>query len=222
MISDPRKTIYIEICNRKVPVWLYGNPKNPPIFFIHGYLRGFSDYIGDLPIRHLIKDYYFIAFDLPGFGYSKDLNINTLNFLEIIQKNILKNRKINLFGVSYGGLIALKYYLKNKNNVNKIIIAGLPYFSGIFKIFNLYLVIKYKNLYEELKFLNKRNLMKINIPVLLYYNKADYIANIFMGRQINELLPNSTLLIYKNQNHKWLLHRIDKLGLATEIRKYLK
>jgi len=222
MISDPHKTVYIEIDKKRVLVWLYGDPKKPVIFFIHGYLRGYSDYIGDLPIRHLMNNYYLVAFDLPGFGKSKDITMNRLKFLEVIQDKILKNKKINIFGISYGGLIALKYSYKNKKKVNKIILAGMPYFSGIFKIFNIYLIVKHKSLYEEFKFLNREKLEKIKSPVLLYYNRADLIANIFMGKRIQEFLPNSKLLIYKNQNHKWLLHGIDKLGLASEIRKFLK
>ena len=76
MISDPHTVIQLKLNNKIIPIWTYGNPNKLPIFYIHGFFRGFSDYFGDLPIRHLMKDYFIVAFDLPGFGKSKDIDMD--------------------------------------------------------------------------------------------------------------------------------------------------
>lgn len=228
MITDPHKTTYIKIQNKSVPIWTYGDLNNPPIFFIHGFFRGFSDYIGDLPVRYLMKNYLVVCFDLPGFGYSKELDINNLDFIHLIQKEIINNKKVTLFGVSYGGLISLEYTAKYQKKVRAIIVAGTPMF---YKIFNVYKLARFLPKYEgkkitkeiltEFKFLNKEELKNIKTPVLLYYNKSDWIANLFMGKRLNSYLPNSKIYISSQQNHKWLLHRIDKNGVLDEINSFL-
>jgi pimeloyl-ACP methyl ester carboxylesterase len=230
MISDKNKEINLFMDGIKIRVWTYGNSKNPPIFFIHGFFNSFSEYVGDLPVRYLMKNYFVVAFDLPGFGKSKYVNINRIEFIEKIRRQIIKDKKIVLFGVSYGGLISVKYYIKYPKNVNSIIIAGTPVFN---RIFNIYKVVgflpKYKN--KKIYFkdfrefdetFTKEKLNEINIPVLLYYNSADFIANIFMGKWLNKNIPNSRIFIAKKQNHSWLLHRIDKNGFLNEIENFLQ
>lgn len=228
MISDIHKTIYITIHGKKIPVWIYGNSKNPAIFFIHGYFNAFSQYSGDLPVRYLMKDYFVVAFDLPGFGYSTDLEIDPIDFVSEIQKQIIIDKRIILFGVSYGGLISLEYSFKFPEKVNSLIIAGTPYFYGPFNLYKLSTLLPSfkgkkieRKVFKEFKFLNSANLSKINLPVLLYYNKADLVANIFMGKKLKKLLPNSKIFISRKQNHSWLLHRIDKNGLLTEIKNFI-
>ncbi len=229
MISDPYKALNINIDHFKIPVWTYGNPKNPPVFFIHGFFNSFSQYVGDLPVRYLMKDYYVIAFDLPGFGHSKELDIDRLDFISEVQKQMLNNKKVVLFGVSYGGLLSIKYYFKNPKLVKGLIIAGTPVFRNIFKIYKLAALlpeykgkkIHWKDFMEFDEILTKKNLKNINIPVLLYYNSADLVANIYMGKWINKNIKNSKLFISEKQNHSWLLHRIDKSGFLNEIKIFL-
>jgi len=229
MISDKHEIIQLKYKDQKIIVWTYGDPKNPPIFFIHGFFNSFSQYIGDLPIRYLMKDYFILAFDLPEFGYSKDISIDRVEFIRLIQKEILKDRKVTLFGVSYGGLISVKYYLENPKLVNGLIIAGTPAFRNIFNLYKLAALLpKYKNkkinfndFKEFNEILTKENLNKVNIPVLLYYNRADLIANIYMGKWFYKNIKNSKLFISGKQNHGWLLHRIDQNGFLDEINIFM-
>lgn len=228
MISDPHKTLTLNIQNQKIPVWTYGNPKNTPIFFIHGYFRSFSKYIGDLPVRYLMKKYFVVCFDLPGFGYSKDISLDNLSFISEIQSKTVGKNKVILFGVSYGGLLSLEYAYKYPDKVKAIIIAGTPVFYNFFSLLKLARFLpKYegkkltKEIFNEFAFLSKNNLSKIKTPVLLYYNKSDYVANVFMGKKLKSFLPNSEIYLSNKQNHKWLLHRIDRSGLLDKINSFL-
>jgi pimeloyl-ACP methyl ester carboxylesterase len=228
MISDPHKEFKVKIDGLETRVFAYGDPKNPPIIFIHGYFRSFSTYIGDLPIRYLMKNYYVIAMDLPKFGWSKAFKGDNKEFIYQIQNQILKDKKVNLFGVSYGGLVALEYASKYPKKVNSLIIAGTPVFYGLFGILQIARVLpKYqgkkltKEVFEEFKFLNPENLKNIDAPVFLFYSRRDLAANTFMGKRLHKMLPNSKLVITKGLSHRWLLHRIDKSGLLDEINLFL-
>lgn len=229
MISDPRKEFRIKIKGLETRVFAYGNPKNPPIMFIHGYFRSYSTYIGDLPIRYLKNKYYVIAFDLPGFGWSKAFKGHSMEFVSEIHKQILNSKITAIFGVSYGGLVALEYAYKYPDKVKSLIVAGTPVFYGPFKALKLVSVFpKYQGkkinneVFKEFNFLNKNNLSKIKIPVLLYYSKLDFAANIFMGKKLQSMLPNSQLFMLRGKTHRWLLHRIDKSGLLEKIEQFLE
>lgn len=228
MITDKNETIYLNIQNQKIPVWTYGNPINPPVIYVHGFFSGFSNYFGDLPIKHLMKNYFVVAFDLPGYGHSKDLKMDRLEFISEIQKNILKDKNTTILGISYGGLLSLEYYIKYPEKVSKIIIGAMPIFSGIFTPYKYVASFaKYKNrkidygLFKEFDFLNKQNLLKIKIPVLLYYSKSDFVANVWMGKKIHKMIPDSKLFITTGQNHQWIMDKIDKNGFLSEINNFL-
>lgn len=227
MISDPHETKYLNIDNATVPVWIYGDPKNPLIYFIHGYFRGFSDYIGDLPMRYLMKNYAVIAFDLPGFGYLKDFEKDRVTFIGEVIENTSNGRRFVLFGTSYGALLSLMYAFKYPDKVKGIIIAGMPYFFGIRKIANISRLpvlnkFKLSKIIKEFRFLNKENLLKINIPTLLLYSSKDRQASAKMGNKINKLISGSDIFTIDKYNHGWLMHRIDESGFLGEIEKFIK
>lgn len=229
MISDPRQEFKIKIENKETRVFGYGDPKNMPIIFIHGYFRSYSTYIGDLPVRYLMKNYYVLALDLPGFGWSKAFKGSGVEFISQVQKHVLKDRKAVLFGVSYGGLIALEYAYKYPNKVKSLIIAGTPVFYGPFRFLQIVrLLPKYqekkitREVFEEFKFINAENLSKIKASTLLYYSKKDLAANIFMGKKLHSILPNSKLFVISGKSHRWLLDRVDKSGFLEEINSFLQ
>lgn len=227
MISDEHETKYFNIDHASVPVWIYGDPKKPLIYFIHGYFRGFSDYIGDLPMRYLMKNYCIIAFDLPGFGHLKDFEKERVSFIAGVIELTSNGRRFVLFGTSYGALLSIKYYVKYPDRVKGIIIAGMPYLIGVRKIANLMRIpvlnkLNLSRVIKEFSFLNKENLSEINIPVLLLYSSKDRQANKRMGEKVNKLISNSELFTINKNNHSWLLHRIDESGFLGEIEKFIK
>lgn len=227
MISDPHETKYLSIDNATVPVWIYGDGKKPLIYFIHGYFRGFSDYIGDLPMRYLMKNYCVIAFDLPGFGHLKDFNKDRVTFIAEVIEATSNGRRFVLFGTSYGALLSLKYAVNYPDRVKGIIIAGMPYLIGFRKIANIVKLpilnkLKLSSIINEFGFLSKENLLSIKFPVLLLYSSKDRQANKKMGKKLNKLIPNSELFTINKYNHGWLLHRIDESGFLGKIEIFLK
>lgn len=126
MIKDPKETRKLIINGKDVNIWIYGDINKGKIFFIHGYPRSFSKIYGDLPIRFLRHDYCVAAFDLPGFGESKNINLNPELFIKQIAELVARNEKIFLFGTSYGGSIALLYAALYPKKVSSVIVSWYP------------------------------------------------------------------------------------------------
>lgn len=225
MIKDPHKKKNIFVRNKKIPVWTYGDTKNYPIIFIHGYFRGFSDYVGDLPMRYLSKYYCVYAFDLPGFGESKNLSMDTAAFIGQMIAQVIGDRHFAILGSSYGGVVALRYALKLPANLDALIIAGTPY-GGKFSLLRFIWLPNWINpvlsrFIHDFKIMNKKNFTKINLPVLLFYGLDDTRATPQMGKELNKTINRSRIIFYK-RTHAWLLHRVDESGLLEAIRKLLK
>lgn len=164
-------------------------------------------------------------FDLPGYGKSKNINMDRIEFIKFITGRLSNNRNFVLFGVSYGGLITIRYALKYPNRVKGLIIGGMPYYFGFSKTLNLVRFLTFlpiARIIGEFVFLNKDNLSKLKIPVLLLYSKADHHATPKMARALERLIPDSHLFVIKGLNHSWLMHRIDKSGFLEEIEKFIK
>lgn len=225
MIEDPHIEKKIKIGNTVAPVWFYGNPTNVPILFIHGRFRGFSEYIGDLPPKYLSKTYYVCAFDLPGFGKSKDVQIASVDFVEEIINKFFHSQRVVLFGTSYGGIVAINLALKYPESVKALIIAASPLIFSFLNLIYLALYLpqfsKRFSFIKEFKVLNKRSLREIKIPSLLFYGTSDRLAPIFMGKRLSRILPFSKLVIVKNRTHGWFLHRIDETGIFKEINVFI-
>lgn len=87
-----------------------GNPKNPPILAIHGWLDNANSFT---PIaKFLEEEFYLIAIDLPGHGHSSHLPegcpYHFLDGIFIIIEilNALKMDKVHLLGHSMGACLA--------------------------------------------------------------------------------------------------------------------
>ena len=224
MITDKCEEVRITLEEQEIRVWIYGERKNPVVLFIHGLGKSFSEYIGDLPVRYLMNDYCVIAFDLPGWGTSKEMNISVDQCINAIitQLNI---ETFYIFGTSYGGVVGSLYSIKNSNKVKGLIVAGTPRLSMVSFVF---LLISYRIPYQQLFKAFKdfvrfgRKLSKITVPTLLLYSSDDRIAPKAQGEFFLRNIEKSELIVISGRSHGWLLHRIIDNDFCTAIEKFLK
>lgn len=100
--------------------------RGEPLFLFPGWPSNFS---ADSNFLKLLSQYFEIfAINLPGFGCSQPLStrpdlaglVNLINSL--VDTNKLK--KVNLLGMSYGGMLALKYAVDFPDKVNRLVLVA--------------------------------------------------------------------------------------------------
>ena len=142
-----------------------------PILLIHG--MGGSIVWEDVTVQlsSFAKVY---TIDLPGFGFSDKpkLNYSVDFYVDIIYKflNKLEIKKINIIGLSFGGMIAFNLASRYPELINRIILvatAGVKPAGTSLRIFPLYHIFKFFMKY--LIFENKYLLLKYQSSS--YYNK---------------------------------------------------
>lgn len=106
------KTGSLEIGPREIYYTMVGNDSLPTLIFIHGSpdtWSAFSDYMED---PEMLYHYRMIAFDRPGFGYSKSGGAMNLadqsKILESAARYFNNNRPVYLTGHSLGSPIAMQ------------------------------------------------------------------------------------------------------------------
>ena len=224
MITDKCEEVRITLEEQEIRVWIYGERKNSVVLFIHGLGKSFSEYIGDLPVRYLMNNYCIVAFDLPGWGTSKELKMSADQCINAIL-NQLKIETFYIFGTSYGGVVGSLYSIENSNKVKGLIVAGTPRLSVVSLVF---LVISYKIPHQQLFRAFKdfirfgQKLSKITVPTLLLYSSDDRIAPKSQGEFFLKNIEKSELVVINGRSHWWLLHRIIDNDFSIAIEKFLK
>ena len=125
--------------------------------------------------------------------------------------------KIDLCGLSLGGILALNYSLEYPDKVNSLILIGTPYKvpKVMFSIQNIIFKFLPKSLFEDMAF-NKKDtfilggsmknldfsdrIFKIKCPVLIICGEKDK-ANIKSAYYLSKNIKNSKLEIIKNIGH---------------------
>lgn len=105
--STPRS--YLTINGQRIAVICQGDPANPPVIFVHGWLSHADIWYDTLAL--LSDEYYCVAIDLLGFGFSdKPMNANygiTAQAQRVLTiADTLGFEQFALFGHSMGGHIA--------------------------------------------------------------------------------------------------------------------
>lgn len=186
-----------------------------------------------LPLVDELKyRYKCIIIDMPGFGQSmfngeKNIDEYTEVIREFLMKEKIKPKYI--IGHSFGGKVAVNYYLKY-GEISKIILMGSPvlkprrtikYFFKIIrnkilkKIFKTYKQRGSKDYNQcsiEMKkfFVNvvnthyNKQIKNIRIPILLYWGDKDKAVPISKAKKLNKLLENSKLEIVKGTHFAYL------------------
>lgn len=113
----------------------WGNPQKPPILALHGWLDNANSF--SLIAPYLANDFYFIAIDLPGHGYSDHLPAGcNYHFFEAIFTiieviNALNLDKVHLLGHSMGACLAsLLAGVTPERLLSLYLIEGLGPFSA--------------------------------------------------------------------------------------------
>ncbi|EHL29591.1 alpha/beta fold hydrolase [Legionella drancourtii] len=102
--------IIIQIPGFSIAGKTWGSPENPPILALHGWLDNANSFAPLAP--YLQDDFYFIAADLPGHGYSSHIpagcNYHFFDAIFIIIEliNALQLGKVHLLGHSMGACIS--------------------------------------------------------------------------------------------------------------------
>ncbi len=127
-VDAPIKQGYVEINDGKLFYQIVG--KGDPIIVIHGGPGLDQGYL--LPgMAALAKKYQVVFYDQRGSGRSVVTNINpqhinTEQFVEDIEtlRKSLGFSKVTLVGHSWGGFLALKYAIKYKANLSKLVVMN--------------------------------------------------------------------------------------------------
>lgn len=148
-------------------------------------------------------------------------------------ENILNNYqdKLNLCGLSLGGIIALEYAKRHPEKVNSLVLIGTPYKISkvLFTIQNIIFKFMpestFKNigiskqdfcrLFNSLQNINLvKNLENINCPTLLMCGTKDK-ANIKSLKQLNKKIKNSQVNLINASGHEVNIDNPNELYLKV-------
>lgn len=205
--------------------------KGEIILFLHGWGQNVKMM---QPLIEELKDKYkCVILDLPGFGKSSFNNSKNINEYVNHIRNFLEERDLlpsYIVGHSFGGKVAIEYYLRYKDTKKIAIIASpllkpkrpLKYYYKVYKykllkkinskkIYNIG-SIDYKNCTDDMKkfFVSVVNthydkvLKDIKIPVLLLWGNKDEEVPLNKAKKINMLIENSELHIVKGGHFAYL------------------
>ncbi len=113
-----------EITKQNIFFKTSGNPENPLLIFIHGFMGSHRDW--DYFISKIMKKYYCVSLDLPGHGKTP-LSLKSFEELSFQIKNLiqlLNKSNCYLIGYSLGGRIALDFFKRYPDLISGIILES--------------------------------------------------------------------------------------------------
>lgn len=212
---------------KKVNVVLLPGWKND-----HKSLEIFSDKLKDIANLHFI--------DLPILINNQALNID--DYIFYLNEKIKDLDNVFLLGHSFGGKIASFYALKYEIK-GLILLAPSTYIKKSFlikiklilnRLFNIFhikkpkclkgskdylsLNIKEKETFKNvLKYLNKKDLYKINIPAILFAFKGDKSVLVNDVNYINKNIKNSKMYVFKGDHFAYIDNILEIAYLIREF-----
>ena len=106
--------------------YLDSNKKRTPLLLLHGLGGSIESWTNN--IEFLSTKFRIIALDLPGFGLSDKPKISySINFYVGFLEKFIKRIKLNrlfVIGSSLGGHIAIEFTIRNRKNVDKLILIS--------------------------------------------------------------------------------------------------
>lgn len=173
--------------------------------------------------------------NLPEFLKDKEASWN--NFYSSFE-NYCKSipDKINICGLSLGGILALQYGIKNPDKINSMILIGAQYTMPkmLLKIQNVIFRFMPESKFKETGF-NKNdfiklsesmmnldfseNLKNIKFPVLVVCGEKDK-PNMKASLNISKMIPDAELSIVKNSGHE--VNRDNPEELKNILTRFLR
>lgn len=173
--------------------------------------------------------------NLPDFLKGKEANWNNLyNSFENYCKSIPD--KINICGLSLGGILALQYGIKNPDKINSMILIGTQYTMPkmLLKIQNVIFRFMPESQFKETGFSKNdfiklsesmmnldfsENLKNIKFPVLVVCGEKDK-PNMKASLNISKMIPDAELSIVKNSGHE--VNRDNPEELKNILTRFLR
>lgn len=172
--------------------------------------------------------------NLPDFLKGKEANWNNLyNSFENYCKSIPD--KINICGLSLGGILALQYGIENPDKINSMILIGTQYTMPkmLLKIQNVIFRFMPEIQFKETGFSKNdfiklsesmmnldfsENLKNIKFPVLVVCGEKDK-PNMKASLNISKMIPDAELIIVKNSGHE--VNRDNPEELKNILKNFL-
>jgi 3-oxoadipate enol-lactonase len=119
----------IQCQNKNIYYEIYG--EGEPLLIVNGNMMSTASW---LPFKEVLASKYkLVLFDMVDQGqsdkmagepfYTQDYHVETIR--ELIEK--LNLGKIHLFGISYGGEVAIKFALAHEDMINSLILSNVPF-----------------------------------------------------------------------------------------------
>lgn len=208
------------------------------IIFLHGW--GSNKDIMKQAFGSYLENYRHIYIDMPGFGKSSNNYILTTNDYALIMKeffDILNTNIIAIAGHSFGGKVAT---LLNPENLILLSTAGILEEKSLqvkmkirlAKIFNLFGLSKItkifrskdvnmmsENMYETFKNIVNEDYSQIfksyKKNAIIFWGDYDTATSVESGKQINNLIRNSSFNSYKS-DHFFFIKYAQDISLQIE------
>lgn len=201
------------------------------------------------PVVENLKDKFMcVVMDLPGFGETPfDNSLNIEEYVDNLREFLINNNIAPkyIIGHSFGGKVAVHYYLKYKDIDKLVIIAspllkpkrGLKYYYKIYK-YKLKKKFKikeenagssdYKNCKQDMRrfFVNvvnthyNKDVKNINIPVLLIWGNKDKQVPLNKAKELNKKMKYNKLVVLEGDHFAYLENiELTKLYICNFLRR---
>ncbi|MCV2508760.1 MAG: pimeloyl-ACP methyl ester esterase BioH [Candidatus Lightella neohaematopini] len=192
--------------------WKTYGTGNINIILIHGW--GINSKIWLNLVKKLKKDFCVHLFDLPGYGYSKEMDLYTLDQLVNVIINDININNIILVGWSLGGLIATKMVLMYPNIFEGLVlVSSSPCFCADYNwpgVSDIALISFAKKLNDNYIKTMLRFIYLQNINIKLTKKEKFNLRNIFLKDRIPSI---KTLMfgleLLKSTDLRKLINRIS-------------
>ena len=123
--KSPHPRLVVDTLGFPTSYYAAGDPGHPPLVFLHG-MSASADSFREV-MADLAGEYYLLAPDIPGFGYSGD--ITPYSFPRLVEwldafYDALSLERATLVGHSFGGAIEITYALDFPQKVNCLILLA--------------------------------------------------------------------------------------------------